>query len=112
MPLPGRCVPGESRARGSQNLLDRMDRSLGPDCADADGKQPVEKDVLRCSRLEARECAEIVVRVVAYSGEGHVNEGPIVRLERHPCIELEGSIGLLRNPVAAAEHFAAQTIPF
>src|SRR5215831_6944070 len=89
-----------------------MNRSFRRNLADADGEHPVEESVLRRGSLEPRQRSEVVVPVVAHAGERRMNESAIIGLESHTRIELEGSIGPNRDPVAAAEHPAAKAIAF
>ena len=71
------------------------------------GEQTIEECVLWRGGLEARQRAKVVIRVVAHAGERHVNQGAVIRLERHPQIEVERSVGPRGHPVAAAgEHLA------
>src|ERR1700704_1217490 len=92
-------------ASGSKDLIDGVNRPLRTDLPYAYSEQTIEERVLRRGGLEARQCAKIVVRVIAHAGKCHVDQGAVIRLERHPHIEIEGPIGLGRDTVAAApEH--------
>src|SRR5882724_8082218 len=96
----------------SEDLLDRVSRPVPVTFPNAHGEQAIEERVLRRSGLEARQRAEIVVRVVAHASECHVNERAVVGLERDLEIELAGSIGGLGHPISAAEDSSSQALPF
>src|SRR4029434_10193897 len=65
----------------SENLLDEMNRSVRAYLPDADCNETIEERVLRHGGLEARHRAEVMVRVVAHTGERHVNQAFVVGLE-------------------------------
>src|ERR1700681_2633677 len=96
----------------SENLLDGVDRPVSMTFPDTHRQQAIEERVLRRGRLEARQRAKIVVRVVAHASECHMDQRAVVGLERHPEIELARSIGGRGHPVGAAEDDAAQALAF
>src|SRR5580693_7075680 len=107
-------MSGHNRRCTSEDLFDHVNRPAIADLAGTNGKKPVQEGVLRVSRLEAWERPEIrrsIRSVIAYAFERHVNERPVVRLQRDPQVELEDPVGALEHPVAAArEHLAAKPV--
>src|ERR1700681_2342628 len=86
----------------SENLLDGVDRPVSMTFPNTHREQAIEERVLRRGRLEARQRAEIVVRVVAHAGERHVDQRTVVGLERDAEIELARSVGRRGHPIGAA----------
>src|SRR5437773_6808818 len=96
----------------SKDLLDSVNWPVSVTFPNAHCEQAIEERVLRRGGLEARQRAEIVVRVVAHASECHMDQRPVVGLERHTEIELARSIGGGGHPVRAAEDDAAQALSF
>src|SRR5262249_49857724 len=100
--------------RASEDLLDQVDGPVGADYATADGEELVQKRVRRRRGLEAWQRPEVGGAgsgVVANAFERHVDERPIVGLERDAEIELEDAVRALDRPVVAAgEDLAAEAL--
>src|SRR5207247_9920295 len=58
----------------SEHLLDSVNRPVRTDLSYAHGEQAIEERVLRRGGLEARQRAQVVVRVVAHARERHVDQ--------------------------------------
>src|ERR1700757_1197615 len=94
----------------SEDLLDRVSGPVPVTFPNAHGEQAIEERVLRRGGFEARQRAEIVVRVVAYAGERHVDQRTVVGLERDAEIELARAVSGRGHPIGAAEHGSAQAL--
>jgi hypothetical protein len=61
-----------------EQFFNCMQRPVRTDLADADREQPVEEVVLRRGGLEARQRAELTIRIVAHAGERSPSNAPPV----------------------------------
>ena len=61
--------------------------------------------------LTPHDTVEHVLRAVPKTAERHVDERVVFRLKRHAHVHLEGTVGMLQNPVRAAwQNLALQAI--
>src|SRR5262245_23967344 len=86
----------------SEELFDYMNRSVGANLADTDGKQPVQEGILRFGCLEARQCTKVGSgwrSVVTNALERHVDEGAVISLQRDAQVELDDAVGACDRPI-------------
>src|SRR5262249_30989523 len=86
----------------SQDFLDYVHRPVCTDLAGAYGEQPTEELVRGSRGLEARESAEVRMRVVPDAGESHVHQHTVVGLECRAKIELEDCVAPPDSPITTA----------
>ena len=91
-----------SELAASKNLLDNVNGPLRTDFSDTNGKQPIQKRIIRRGGFETWQRAEIVARIVPHTGESHVDQDAVVGFESDAQIELECPVGPCSDPVAAA----------
>src|SRR5262245_10295532 len=118
-------ISGRDRMGASKDLVDCVDRSCRAPIAARDRSQPIQEGVLRMSRLEAGRRSEVVSiridelatgercnhvrRPMSEPERGHVDEGAVVGLERHPQVELEDAVAAEERPVPASrQHLSAE----
>src|SRR5262249_12413788 len=101
----------------SQDLVDPVNRSVRASLTDTDGDDPIQECVSLRRGFESRKRAKVVGcgidhlsaaergncigRAMAQPLKPHVDQRPVVGLERDPQVELQNTVGAQQQPVTS-----------